>query len=77
MLFAILTGLSLSMDAFAISVTNGMTMKGFRFRHAVVMALYFGAFQFLMPLAGSFLAGRGAVERGYHAGDARNLADLL
>ena len=61
MLFAILTGLSLSMDAFAISVTNGMTMKGFRFRHAIVMPLYFGAFQFLMPLAGSFLAGRVAV----------------
>lgn len=58
MLFAILTGLSLSMDAFAISVTNGMTMKGFRFRHAVVMAAYFGAFQFFMPLVGSFLAGR-------------------
>ncbi len=61
MLIAILTGLSLSMDAFAISVTNGMTMKGFRLRHAVVMALYFGAFQFLMPLAGSLLAGVVAV----------------
>lgn len=58
MLFALLTGLSLSMDAFAISVTNGMTMKGFRFRHAAIMALYFGAFQFLMPLIGSFLAGQ-------------------
>ena len=57
MLYAILTGVSLSMDAFAISLTNGMTMKGFRFRHALVMAGYFGLFQFLMPLLGSFLAG--------------------
>jgi len=61
MLTAILTGLSLSMDAFAISVTNGMTMKGFKLRHALIMALYFGFFQFFMPLIGSFLAGKVAV----------------
>lgn len=57
MIAAILTGVSLSMDAVAISLTNGMTMKGFRFRHALIMAGYFGLFQFLMPLLGSFLAG--------------------
>ena len=57
MLYAILTGVSLSMDAFAVSLTNGMTMKGFRFRHALIVAGYFGLFQFLMPLVGSFLAG--------------------
>lgn len=61
MLIAALTGLSLSMDAFAVSLTNGMTMKGFRFRHAIIMALYFGFFQFIMPLIGSFLADRVAV----------------
>lgn len=57
MLQIILTGISLSMDAFAISVTNGLTVKGFKLRHALIMAAYFGAFQFLMPLVGSFLAG--------------------
>jgi len=57
MLYAILTAISLSMDAFAVSLTNGMTMKGFRFRHALIVAGYFGLFQFLMPLVGSFLAG--------------------
>lgn len=57
MVSIILIALSLSMDAFAVSVTNGMTVKGFRYRHALLTGLYFGGFQFLMPLAGSLLAG--------------------
>ncbi len=57
MLTIFLIALSLSMDAFAVSVTNGMTACGFRFRHALIMGLYFGGFQFLMPLVGYFLAG--------------------
>ena len=50
-------GVGLSMDAFAIAVTNGMTLRSFRVRHALWMGLYFGGFQFLMPLVGAFLAG--------------------
>lgn len=51
----LLIGVSLSMDAFAISVTNGLTLKDFSWRHALWMGLYFGAFQFLMPLIGCLL----------------------
>lgn len=54
----LLIGVSLSMDAFAISVTNGMTLAAanpFRLRYAVCMGLYFGGFQFLMPLLGWLL----------------------
>ena len=52
----LLIGVSLSMDAFAISVTNGMTLtKPFRIRYAAWMGLYFGGFQFLMPLLGWLL----------------------
>lgn len=50
-----LIGVSLSMDAFAIAVANGMTLEKFSWKHAVWMGLYFGAFQFLMPLIGCLL----------------------
>ena len=56
MLSIVLIGLSLSMDAFAVTVANGLSMKGFGLRHALTMAVCFGVFQFLMPLIGSFLA---------------------
>ena len=51
----LLIGISLSMDAFAVSVTNGLTLKNFNVRHALWMGLYFGGFQFLMPLLGYLL----------------------
>lgn len=57
MLSIILIALSLSMDAFAVSVTNGLTTRGFSLKHALTTALYFGGFQFIMPLAGSCIAG--------------------
>ena len=43
------------MDAFAISVANGLSLRPFRASHAVWMGLYFGFFQFLMPLLGYLL----------------------
>ncbi len=55
MLSILLIGISLSMDAFAVSVTNGLTLKNFSLRHALWMGLYFGGFQFLMPLIGYLL----------------------
>ena len=55
LLSILLIGVSLSMDAFAVSVTNGLTLKNFNFRHALWMGLYFGGFQFLMPLIGCLL----------------------
>lgn len=50
-----LIGVGLSMDAFAVSVTNGLTIKGFSWRHALLMGLYFGGFQALMPFIGCVL----------------------
>ena len=40
------------MDAFAVSVTNGLTIRDFNRRHALWMGVWFGGFQFLMPLLG-------------------------
>lgn len=47
-----LTAVSLAMDAFAVSVTNGVIVSDFKKRHAVKMGAYFGVFQFVMPLIG-------------------------
>ena len=51
-----LLGISLAMDAFAVSITTGITLKDLRWKHAVKVGLFFGGFQFLMPLIG-YLAG--------------------
>ena len=44
------------MDAFAVSITTGITLKDLRWKHALKVGLFFGGFQFLMPLIG-YLAG--------------------
>ena len=48
----------LAMDAFAVSVTTGLTVKRLRVEHALRMAAFFGIFQAIMPVVG-WLAGRG------------------
>ena len=50
-----LVALGLSMDAFAVSVTNSMCFAQFTRRQAVAASANFGIFQGLMPLAGYFL----------------------
>ncbi len=55
-LFLIAVGLS--MDAFAVSVCKGLSMQTLNRRHAVIIGLYFGGFQALMPLAGYLLGVR-------------------
>lgn len=50
-----LIAVSLSMDAFAVSMCRGLEMKRFRWGHAAVIALFFGGFQALMPLIGYFV----------------------
>jgi putative Mn2+ efflux pump MntP len=55
MLSIVLIGLSLSMDAFAVSVSSGVSIRGLRLFHAVRASLLFGLFQFIMPVAGWFL----------------------
>ena len=49
--------LGLSMDAFAVSISNGMCYRGFGRKQAFAAAAAFGLFQMLMPIAGYF-AGR-------------------
>lgn len=53
----ILTAIALSMDAFAVSVTTGITLKHPRPWQAIKPGLFFGGFQALMPLIG-YIAGR-------------------
>ena len=46
-------GIGLSMDAFAVSIAKGMTIKKhLLLRYAFILAFFFGFFQALMPLLG-------------------------
>lgn len=45
----------LSMDAFAVSICKGLSMKKMNWKNAVTVGLYFGGFQALMPLIGYLL----------------------
>ena len=51
----IFTAFALSMDAFAVSITKGITIKNLKKSTAVKMALAFGLFQGGMPLLGWIL----------------------
>lgn len=55
-LFLIAVGLS--MDAFAVSVCKGLSVKKVGVKHAALAGLYFGGFQFLMPVIGYLLGFR-------------------
>ncbi len=48
----ILTATALSMDAFAVSVSSGIVAKRFRITDALLVGLFFGSFQALMPTIG-------------------------
>ena len=50
-----LTGVGLSMDAFAVAICQGLCMKKLNWRYAAIIALFFGGFQALMPLIGWLL----------------------
>ncbi|MGN1403856.1 MAG: manganese efflux pump MntP family protein [Ruminococcus sp.] len=51
----LLTAVGLAMDAFAVSICKGLGMRKMRYGQAVVIGLYFGVFQGLMPLIGWLL----------------------
>ena len=55
-LFLIAVGLS--MDAFAVSVCKGLSVRGLKGKHLLLAGLYFGGFQFLMPVIGWLLGYR-------------------
>lgn len=50
-----LIGVGLAMDAFAVSVCKGLSMKKIDWKKAIIIALYFGFFQGFMPVIGYFL----------------------
>lgn len=65
-LFAL--ALALSMDAFAVAVCTGCTVRRITIGHFLRLSLAFGFFQFLMPVAGWFLGltVRGLIEAWDH-----------
>lgn len=52
------TAVGLSMDAFAVSVCKGLAMKKLSMKKAVIIGLWFGGFQALMPTIGYLLGTR-------------------
>ena len=51
----LLISVGLAMDAFAVSVGKGMTLKRVRLSHALNAGVWFGGFQALMPVIGYYL----------------------
>ena len=54
----LLIAVGLSMDAFAVAVCRGLEMRRIDYRQALLIALFFGGFQALMPAVG-YLLGAG------------------
>ena len=48
----VLIGVGLSMDAFAVALCKGLSMRRINYAHAAVIALFFGVFQAVMPMTG-------------------------
>lgn len=48
-------GIGLAMDAFAVAICKGLSMKKMNWKNAIIIALYFGIFQAVMPIIGYFL----------------------
>ena len=51
----ILTGIGLSMDAFAVAMCKGLGLRTFDKKRALLIGAFFGGFQALMPLIGWLL----------------------
>lgn len=54
----VIVSFGLAMDAFAVSICSGVNIKNSKFKKSLIMALYFGTFQGLMPLIGWFLGSK-------------------
>lgn len=55
-MFIIAAGLS--MDAFAVSISKGLSVTEAKMKHALAVGLYFGGFQAMMPLIGYSVGSR-------------------
>ena len=51
----LLIAVGLSMDAFAVSICKGLSIKKMNWKNALICGIFFGSFQALMPLIGYFL----------------------
>ena len=51
----LLIAVGLSMDAFAVSIGKGLSVKSLRPVHSLIVSCWFGGFQALMPIIGYFL----------------------
>lgn len=51
----ILIAIGLAMDAFAVSICKGLSMKKMSWKKALIVGLYFGIFQGIMPVIGYIL----------------------
>jgi putative Mn2+ efflux pump MntP len=47
--------IGLAMDAFAVSISCGVAQLGSMFKKAIIISLFFGVFQALMPIIGWFI----------------------
>lgn len=54
----ILISIGLGMDAMSVAICKGLAMKKFDIKKTSIIALYFGFFQFLMPVIGFFIGAR-------------------
>ncbi len=50
----ILIAFSLAMDSFAVALSNGLLLKEIKIRNGIKVGLFFGFFQFIMPIIGYF-----------------------
>lgn len=50
-----LIAVALSMDAFAVAICKGLSVKKVQAKHVLAVGVYFGGFQALMPLVGFLL----------------------
>ena len=51
----IILAVGLSMDAFAVSICKGLSVRKLEIKHMALAGIWFGGFQALMPLLGYFL----------------------
>ena len=47
--------IGLAMDAFAVAICKGLSMKKMSWKKAAIIAAYFGVFQMFMPILGYIL----------------------
>ena len=51
----LLISIGLAMDAFAVSICKGLSIKKMNWKNAIIIGMYFGIFQAGMPILGYFL----------------------